>query len=90
MASAAPLILIIEDDLPIRRFLQSALTAEGYRLNEAESGEKAIRRAHPGGVALNSRDWPVPTFDRRKTPSPLPERTCWPSGEKATPSTHPA
>jgi two-component system KDP operon response regulator KdpE len=40
-----PLILLIEDEQPIRRFLRASLTAEGYRLNEAESGAQGLRLA---------------------------------------------
>lgn len=40
-----PLILIIEDEQPIRRFLRASLVAEGYRLNEAESGQQGLRLA---------------------------------------------
>jgi len=40
-----PLILLIEDELAIRRFLRATLTAEGYRLVEAESGQQGIRLA---------------------------------------------
>lgn len=40
-----PLILVIEDEQPIRRFLRASLTAEGYRLLEAESGEQGLRVA---------------------------------------------
>jgi len=40
-----PLILIIEDEQPIRRFLRASLAAEGYRLAEAESGEQGVRLA---------------------------------------------
>src|SRR5688572_3901176 len=42
---SAPLILIVEDEAPIRRFLRAALSAEGYRLTEAETGEQALRLA---------------------------------------------
>jgi two-component system KDP operon response regulator KdpE len=40
-----PLILLIEDELPIRRFLRASLGAEGYRLVEAETGEQGLRLA---------------------------------------------
>lgn len=40
-----PLILIIEDEQPIRRFLRASLVTEGYRLNEAESGQQGLRLA---------------------------------------------
>ena len=39
----SPLILIIEDDVPIRRLLGAALIDEGYRINFAANGEEAIR-----------------------------------------------
>jgi len=43
--SEGPLILVIEDEQPIRRFLRASLTAEGYRFVEAESGEQGLRLA---------------------------------------------
>lgn len=38
MNSTDPLILIIEDELPTRRFLGVVLTSQGYRLAEAVAG----------------------------------------------------
>jgi len=54
MATAPPVILLIEDELPIRRFLRTSLAAENYRLVEAETGEKAIRLAahHPPDLVI--------------------------------------
>jgi len=43
--SGAALILLIEDERPIRRFLRASLTAAGYRLVEAETGEQGVRLA---------------------------------------------
>jgi two-component system KDP operon response regulator KdpE len=40
-----PLVLLIEDEPPIRAFLRASLTAEGFRLEEAECGEKGLRMA---------------------------------------------
>jgi two-component system KDP operon response regulator KdpE len=40
-----PLLLLIEDELPIRRFLRASLSAAGYRLVEAETGGQALRLA---------------------------------------------
>ena len=37
MSDPAPLVLVIEDEKEIRRFVRSALEAEGYRVAEAES-----------------------------------------------------
>lgn len=45
MSSEAPLILIIEDEGPIRRFLRASLAEEGYRFNEAESARDGLRIA---------------------------------------------
>jgi two-component system, OmpR family, KDP operon response regulator KdpE len=41
----APLILLIEDEQPIRRFLRSSFADQQYRLVEAESGEQGLRLA---------------------------------------------
>jgi two-component system KDP operon response regulator KdpE len=35
-------ILIVDDEPPIRRFLKTALTAQGYRIDEAVDGEAAL------------------------------------------------
>jgi CheY-like chemotaxis protein len=43
MTSANPLILIIEDEAPIRRFLRASLAEEGYRFNEAETAREGLR-----------------------------------------------
>ena len=40
-----PLILLIEDDAQIRRFLRAALAAEGYRLQEAVTAEDGTTQA---------------------------------------------
>jgi two-component system KDP operon response regulator KdpE len=41
--STAPLIAIIDDELPIRKFLRASLTAEGYRIVEGGTANEAIR-----------------------------------------------
>ncbi|MBX9583950.1 MAG: response regulator [Gemmataceae bacterium] len=45
MPSGDHLVLLIEDEPPIRRFLRASLTAEGYRVAEAVSGEEGLRLA---------------------------------------------
>jgi two-component system KDP operon response regulator KdpE len=40
-----PLVLIVEDEQPIRRFLRNSLAADEYRLVEAETGQKALKLA---------------------------------------------
>ncbi len=46
-----PLVLVIEDDIQIRRFLRATLTSSGYRLLEAANGSEGINKA-----ALNAPD----------------------------------
>ena len=40
-----PLILLIEDESPIRKFVRLSLESEGYRLAEAETGKQALMLA---------------------------------------------
>ncbi len=49
MPANDPLVLVIEDEMPIRRFLRASLAEEGYRVEEATSGEEGIKKAasHP-------------------------------------------
>jgi two-component system KDP operon response regulator KdpE len=55
--SASPLqILIIEDELQIRRFLRTSLVSHGYELQEASTGQEGIEQAaqfHPDGIILD-------------------------------------
>lgn len=39
------LVLVIEDEQPIRRFLKASLTNEGYRVAEASTGEEGLKLA---------------------------------------------
>lgn len=41
----APVILVIEDEVPIRRFLRASLPLQGYRVIEATTGEEGLRLA---------------------------------------------
>jgi two-component system, OmpR family, KDP operon response regulator KdpE len=62
MPTVLPLLLIVEDELPIRRFLRSSLGGE-YRLVEAETGEKAIRVAAQQPPDLVILDLGLPDVD---------------------------
>ncbi len=56
MATHEPLILIVEDELPIRKFLRATLTAHGYRVDEASTAKDALIRAGmqpPAAVILD-------------------------------------
>jgi two-component system KDP operon response regulator KdpE len=39
------LVLVIEDEAQIRKFLRASLTAHGYRLDEAETGKQGLLQA---------------------------------------------
>ncbi|MCC6803825.1 MAG: response regulator [Anaerolineae bacterium] len=59
----APLILIIEDDSQIRRFLRVTLSSNGYRHIEATTGQEGINQVglqHPDLIIL---DLNLPDFD---------------------------
>jgi two-component system KDP operon response regulator KdpE len=56
MTSNPPLIAIIEDEAPIRRFLRASLSAEGFRIVEtttAQDGLRAITQDRPALVLLD-------------------------------------
>lgn len=63
MAKTSPLILLIEDELPIRRFLRTSLGSEDYRLVEAETGQDAVRIAAQQPPDLVILDLGLPDVD---------------------------
>ena len=63
MASAGPVLLLVEDEAPIRRFLRSALAAEGYRLVEAETGQEGLHAATQQPPDLVILDLGLPDID---------------------------
>ncbi|HUP78415.1 MAG TPA: response regulator [Pirellula sp.] len=63
MSTTSPLILIIEDELPIRRFLRASLSDESYRLNEASTGLEGLRVAQQQPPDLVLLDLGLPDLD---------------------------
>jgi two-component system KDP operon response regulator KdpE len=57
------LILIIDDEPPIRRFLRASLAAAGYRVVEAESGESGVKLAARQPPDLVILDLGLPDLD---------------------------
>ena len=49
MSRNRPVVLVIEDEPPIRRFLRTALDAEGFEMIEAENGARGL------AIAANSK-----------------------------------
>ena len=45
MSDTPTLVLVIEDEAAMRRFLSASLTAAGYRVAEAETGDAALKAA---------------------------------------------
>jgi two-component system KDP operon response regulator KdpE len=63
MTSTGHLILVIEDEPQIRHFLRTTLTAEGYRVIEAETGERGALEAATHKPDLVMVDLGLPDLD---------------------------
>lgn len=63
MSAPRPVVLLIEDDSRIRRFLQPALEAEGYDLVEAETGQAGLVAASGRPPDLVLLDLGLPDLD---------------------------
>lgn len=63
MTSSGPLVLVIEDELPVRRFLRASLGAHGFRVLEAESGEAGLALAASNNPDLVLLDLGLPDGD---------------------------
>lgn len=63
MSPAATVILIIEDDPPMRRFLRTGLSTQGFRVQEAETGQRGIQEARTQKPELIILDLGLPDMD---------------------------
>ncbi|WP_437578880.1 response regulator [Sorangium sp. So ce887] len=63
MSDASPLVLLIEDEPQMRRFLRAMLAARGYRLVEAETGGEGIAQATTRNPDLVLLDLGLPDMD---------------------------
>ena len=63
MTAAMPLVLLVEDELPIRKFLGASLASAGYRLDEAATGHEALQRASQNPPDLVLLDLGLPDMD---------------------------
>jgi two-component system KDP operon response regulator KdpE len=54
MPTMPPRLLLVEDELPIRKFLGASLASAGYELDEASSGRQALQHAsqHPPDLVI--------------------------------------
>jgi two-component system KDP operon response regulator KdpE len=62
---SAPLVLLIEDEQAIRRFLRTSLAEQSYRLVEAESGGQGLRLAAQQPPDLVILDLPIIVLSAR-------------------------
>jgi two-component system KDP operon response regulator KdpE len=63
VTEARPTILVIEDEPEIRLFLRTSLAAEGYRIVEAENGERGVIEAGTHKPDLAIVDLGLPDLD---------------------------
>jgi two-component system KDP operon response regulator KdpE len=61
--AAAPNVLVVDDEVQIRRFLRSGFELDGYSVNEAENGREAIRAATLRPTDLIILDLGLPDLD---------------------------
>jgi two-component system KDP operon response regulator KdpE len=63
MAPTSPIVLLVEDELPLRSFLAASLASAGYRLQEAGTGRTALRNASEQPPDLVILDLGLPDMD---------------------------
>jgi two-component system KDP operon response regulator KdpE len=63
VTEAAPLIVCIEDDPQMRRFLRTSLRAQGFRVHEAETGRQGLAEAGTRKPDLVILDLGLPDMD---------------------------
>jgi two-component system KDP operon response regulator KdpE len=63
MSELTPLILLVEDDQPTRRFLKSSLMHRGWRILEANNGKTGLTLVHSDNPDLMILDLGLPDMD---------------------------
>jgi two-component system KDP operon response regulator KdpE len=63
MSGTPATVLVVEDELPIRRFLRPAVEAAGWRLIEAETGQRGILEASQSRPDVMILDLGLPDID---------------------------
>lgn len=56
-------VLVVDDEPPIRRFLRTSLSAQGYRVVESETGSETLDRLRGGRVDVVVLDLGLPDMD---------------------------
>jgi two-component system KDP operon response regulator KdpE len=78
MSSSEPLVLVIEDEAPIRRFLKVSLTDHGYQFREALNGKEGISKVASDKPDLIILDLGLPDMDGIEVVKELREWTTTP------------
>lgn len=83
MTGAGPLVLVVEDEPPVRRFLRAALGAHGYRVVEAGTVREAEQLAPGHNPDVFLLDLGLPDGDgvdlaRRSASGPAPRSSSSP------------
>jgi two-component system KDP operon response regulator KdpE len=73
MSANSPRVLLVEDELPIRRFVRSALTAAHYQVEEAGTAQQAIQQATQSPPDLVILDLGLPDMDGQQVIQELRE-----------------
>jgi two-component system KDP operon response regulator KdpE len=76
--SPMPLVLVVDDDRRMRKYLQAALAGEHFRIVEAETGSEALMHATGHNPDLVLLDYVLPDFDGIRVTTKLRERTAAP------------
>lgn len=76
--AAGRVVLVVEDEPQVLRFLRASLSAHGYRLAEAATGEKALVEAATRTPDLVLLDLGLPDIDGVKVARRLRERSAVP------------
>ena len=63
MTEVAPLLLLIDDDAQLRKFLRASLTSEGYRIIEARDGAEGLSKAEGRNPDLVLLELGLPDID---------------------------
>jgi len=78
MTDDKPLLLLIEDEPQMRRFLRVSLQSQGYRLIEAETGEDGLAQVASRKPAVILLDLGLPDMDGLEVTGKLREWTTTP------------
>jgi two-component system, OmpR family, KDP operon response regulator KdpE len=73
MSENSIVVLLVEDELPIRKFLGASLVSAGYRIDEAGTGHQAIQHASQQPPDLVILDLGLPDIDGQEVLKQLRE-----------------